>query len=107
VRIAEIGDGANGCAGAAALNTSAWSETEMMNIGPRRIAWSERPTPEVEVEWGTRRSNCGDHFMHEYFESERDARCGLLAKKAGERACKFAPASSARWRPVRAWSLNI
>src|SRR2546425_8116252 len=78
---------------AAALNTSAWSETEMMNNRPTpdRVERSE-PTPEVEVELGH-----GDVLIAAITSCTNTSNpsvmlaAGLLAKKAVERGLQIRP----------------
>src|SRR5205807_631719 len=78
---------------AAALNTSAWSETEMMNNRPTpdRVAPSE-PAPEVEVELGH-----GDVLIAAITSCTNTSNpsvmlaAGLLAKKAVERGLQIRP----------------
>src|SRR2546425_1528879 len=78
---------------AAALNTSAWSETEMMNNRPTpdRVEPSE-PTPEVEVELGH-----GDVLIAAITSCTNTSNpsvmlaAGLLAKKAVERGLEIRP----------------
>src|SRR2546427_4818855 len=78
---------------AAALNTSAWSETEMMNNRPTpdRVEPSE-PSPEVEVELGH-----GDVLIAAITSCTNTSNpsvmlaAGLLAKKAVERGLQIRP----------------
>src|SRR5438876_8056302 len=78
---------------AAALNTSAWSETEMMNNRPTpdRVEPGE-PSPEVEVELGH-----GDVLIAAITSCTNTSNpsvmlaAGLLAKKAVERGLKIRP----------------
>src|SRR5438874_7495565 len=78
---------------AAALNTSAWSETEMMNNRPTpdRVEPSE-PSPEVEVELGH-----GDVLIAAITSCTTTSNpsvmlaAGLLAKKAVERGLQIRP----------------
>src|SRR6184192_2998502 len=78
---------------AAALNTSAWSETEMMNNRPTpdRVEPSE-PSPEVEIELGH-----GDVLIAAITSCTNTSNpsvmlaAGLLAKKAVERGLEIRP----------------
>ena len=57
--------------------TSVWTETEMMNNRPTpdrgRGSDDGRISQSARRSWSRRCSDRGDHFVHQYFQSERDA----------------------------------